>query len=225
MLSRVSLEFFSNAESDLKLAIEHSQETFLFIPSNSNLCITSVHGYSHIRQNAVKPADSGSILFSYCLAKLLNASWVGVIKEESLDNNFYENTPLKKFIDTTPKFADIFIDIHTCNAYRPFDIELGTALNTADIRPELQLQQFLSDAGYLTIINQIFCAKGATDFAQTMTMFWQQKQLRAFQIELASSFLVSETRHDVHLRSKLLYQLAQGILNYEKAWLALNKDL
>ena len=115
---------------DLQLANElfSSVQAHHYISRGSQVLITSVHGYPHERNGFIKGADEGTFVFSYLLAKYLNANWAAVGQELLPDSNFYLETEFKQMVKEELTSKNLLcVDIHACHAFRAFDMEIGTA--------------------------------------------------------------------------------------------------
>lgn len=194
-------------------ALELTHKPYHILKRESHLLVTSVHGFSHERAGAIKAPDEGSFVFSYLLAKHLNANWAAVGVPLEKDSNYYKDTQFK--VDVFKELGshiDYAFDIHACHALRAFDLEVGTAYR-AESKQDISLVSSLSSVGYYCVINEIFKARG-NGLSQTMTDFWNTNGKTALQLEIASCYLTGDTRLEWHERVKLLHFLINAIDKY-----------
>lgn len=190
--------------------LERLGETGHVIQRNSSLIITSVHGFSHEREGAIKVPDEGSFVFSYLLAKYLNANWAAVGIPLLKDSNYYRDTEFKnEVLKHFGASVEVAVDIHACHALRAFDVEVGTAYRK-ESSSDLTFVDTLSARGYYCVINEIFKAKG-NGVSQTMTDFWHNHGKTAIQLEISSCYLTGDSRMEWHQRAKLLHFLICAI--------------
>lgn len=200
---------------DLQLANElfSSAHAHQYISRGSRVLITSVHGYPHERNGFIKGADEGTFVFSYLLAKYLNANWAAVGRELLPDSNFYSETEFKQMVKETLTSKHLLcVDIHACHAFRAFDIEIGTAYRKESSK-DIDLMNYLNSKGYYCVLNEIFKAQGDGS-SQTMTDFFHTLGVNAIQLEISSCFLTGDTRLEWHQRIKLLHFLINAITDY-----------
>lgn len=200
---------------DLQLANELfvSGQSQHYINRGSRVLITSVHGYSHERNGFIKGADEGTFVFSYLLAKYLNANWAAVGRELLADSNFYSETEFKRMVKGVITSKNLLcVDIHACHAFRAFDMEIGTAYRKESSK-DIDLMNYLNSKGYYCVLNEIFKAQG-DGRSQTMTDFFHTLGVNAIQLEISSCYLTGDTRLEWHQRIKLLHFLINAIMDY-----------
>ncbi len=172
-----------------------TEKNYYYFEGTNNIIISSIHGFDHIKKDKVKPKDSGTVLFSFLLSKITNSSFICVFENNLNDNNYYAETPVKKFLlDNHNISHKIMIDIHGTHAYRIPDIEIGTMFNkTISEEKNQTIKEILTSYHLLFVENETFAAMGEDEFAETMTSFAKNKlNIESFQIEINSSLINGE---------------------------------
>lgn len=184
--------------------------------SSNNILITSIHGLPHIREDKIKAADSGSLEFAYLLAKFSNSSFYGLNTPDILDNNYYSETPQKALLSKFIKENNIkfILDIHTCHAVRPYDVEIGSMDNTS-LFEHIELQEVLETIvgkHFFCINNQVFKGIGS-DNSETMIRFFANKLgIACLQIEINSALInEDDSLYVLHQKTKLLHCFCEFI--------------
>lgn len=194
-----------------------------FRPGDIRVLVTCVHGYSHMRDGKLKPKDSGSVDTSHAIAVASGASWLAVGEQGAIDSNYHRDTPFKRSLAEHLESVgtDLVVDIHTSNAFRPYDVEIGSM----DQRSWLEhphwrnaLRQSLANSGFLVSDNQVFRAIGSTPTAETITSFCYQRGVPAVQLEISSALTDDlMTLQAMHANAKLVNAIAGVIANLPKA--------
>lgn len=181
------------------------------------MLITCVHGYGHLRDGKLKPMDSGSVDTSHAIAVASGATWLAVGEQGAIDSNYHRDTPFKlalaEYLDEYG--ADLVVDIHTSNAFRPYDVEIGSM----DQRSWLgqthwrdALQETLANSGFLVSDNQVFRAMGAHPHAETITSFCHRREIPAVQLEISSALTDDLiTLQAMHANAKLVNAIAAAV--------------
>lgn len=183
-------------------------------PGAGRVLVTSVHGYGHLRDGKLKLKDSGSRETSHLVSVAADVAWLAVGEENTVDSNYHRDTPFKQalaayFDEHTP---DLVVDIHTSNAFRPYDVEIGS-MNQRSWLGQTHwrdaLAQSLANSGFLVSDNQVFRAIGAHADAETVTAFCYQRRVPAVQLEISSA-LTDEltTLLALHMNAKLINAIA-----------------
>lgn len=201
-------------QNELELQQEGCSE--IIEKSHNNILITAIHGLRHLREDKIKASDSGSLEFAYLLAKFSNSSFYGLNIPDILDNNYYADTPQKKLLtsfvrDNNIKFV---LDIHTCHAVRPFDVEIGSMDNTS-LFEYIELQEILQnivEKHFFCINNQVFKGLGSSD-SETMIRFFSTKLgIPCLQIEINSALInEDDSLYILHQKTKLLHCFCEFI--------------
>jgi len=176
--------------------------------------ITSVHGYGHMRDGALKLKDSGSIETSHAIAVAAGATWLAVGEEGAVDSNYHRETPFKavlgEFCDEY--YPELVVDIHTSNAMRPYDVEIGSMdqrswFGRTHWRDALRWN--LENSGFMVSDNQVFRALGANPGAETVTAFCYERSIPAVQLEISSALTDGlTTLQALHAHAKLVNAIA-----------------
>ena len=193
----------------------------LYQPGFRSILVTSVHGYSHLRDGAVKAKDSGTLEASHAIAYAAGASWLAVGEDGAIDSNHHTNTPFKEelsqvLLDLQPHLV---LDIHASNAMRPFDVELGSHDQASWLGQEHwrdALEESLTRTGFWVTDNQVFRAYGSTPDAETITTYCRTRRVPCVQLELNSALIYElDTRQALHTYAKLVNALAAFIVTLE----------
>lgn len=185
--------------------------------------VTCVHGFNHERSGQLKLKDSGSFETSHAIAAAAGASWMAVAEEGAVDSNYHRGTAFKialgEYLDEHG--ADLVVDIHTSNAFRPYDVEIGSMDQRSWLgHPHWRnaLQQSLANSGFLVSDNQVFRAIGAHPDAETITSFCYQRGVPAVQLEISSALTDDlVTLQAIHANAKLVNAVAAVIANLPQA--------
>jgi hypothetical protein len=185
--------------------------------------ITCVHGYGHMRDGMLKLKDSGSFDTSHAIAVAADASWMAVAEEGAVDSNYHRDTPFKRTLAAylEESGADLVVDIHTSNAFRPYDVEIGSMDQRSWLgHPHWRnaLLQSLANSGFLVSDNQVFRAVGAHLDAETITSFCYQRGVPAVQLEISSALTDDlVTLQAMHANAKLVNAIAAVVANLPRA--------
>jgi hypothetical protein len=210
----VSPSTFSRSDEDLSRL---GSKPILERTGPSGVLITSVHGFAHIRDGKCKPKDSGSLATSYSIALASESSWIAVGEDGSIDSNYHRSTPFKESLLLALETIKplLVVDIHTSNAMRPYDVEIGS-MNQLSWLGHLHWRDLLigtlEGSGFLVSDNQVFRALGANSDAETITSFCHKHGVPAVQLELSSA-LTDEltTLQAIHAHAKLVNAVAAAI--------------
>lgn len=168
-----------------------TEKDYYFFEGENNILISSIHGFNHIRKDKIKNKDGGTILFSFLLSKITKSNFICVFKDNLKDNNYYDDTDVKKFLLNQRKNYKFLLDIHGSHAYRVPDIEIGTMYNkTININKVEQIINIFNLYNFIVVENETFAGIGEDDFAETMINFSKNKlNIESIQLEINSSFI------------------------------------
>ena len=186
-----------------------SQSVLVEVAQSSRVLITSVHGVDHLREGKTKLKDSGSLNFAYLLSQFAGTNFYGLNEPNILDNNYYHQTPQKEFLTDFVKINNIqlVLDIHTCHAVRPYDVEIGTMDGKTLLGYDCLEKELLEmiNRHFFCISNQVFKGEGSNG-SETMVNFFANKLgIPSLQIEINSAILKEDSLSMLHQRSKLLH--------------------
>ena len=182
----------------------------------SKVLITSIHGLDHLREGKVKAKDSGSLEFAYLLSQFSKTNFYGLNTPNILDNNYYADTPEKNFLNYFVQENGIkfILDIHTCHAVRPYDVEIGsinqkTLFNFTHLEEQLKT---ILNRHFFCIDNQVFKGEGSNN-SETMIKFFSTKlNVPCLQIEINSALInEDDSLFVLHQKTKLLHCFCEFI--------------
>ena len=183
--------------------------------------VTSVHGFPHLREGVVKASDSGTLQTSYLLAATADANWVAVGEPELADSNYHRDTAFKQALAAylAATATTLVIDIHGSQAFRPYDVEIGSLDQQSWLGQEQwreSLTGYLERCGFFVSDNQVFRAAGPTQQAQTVTSFCMELGIPCVQLEISTALMDDlGSLQALHANAKLINALAAFITTLE----------
>lgn len=181
------------------------------------ILITSVHGFSHVRDWQVKNMDAGSLELSYLIARLSGSYWMAVWTPNIIDSNHHKNTDFKNELATFIKENGIqyVIDIHTSHAFRPFDVDIGS-LDHSTLLGKTELLEHLTEGiekfNFMVGDNSTFKWEWMTTYAETIVRFCMNNNVPSAQLEVSSAYTAElDSRIAQHARMKLICGIISAI--------------
>jgi hypothetical protein len=176
--------------------------------------VTSVHGFSHLRDGVLKPADAGTREFSHLLAQSTQSSWLAVARPDLSDSNHVRDTDFKQRLREllAGDSVALVVDIHAAHAFRAFDVDVGTLEQRSwQGRTDWRALLFsvLAEHGFIATDNEVFMGYGTHPSAQTVTGLCAELGVPAVQLEISSAYLTQlDSRLALHQHAKLANALA-----------------
>jgi hypothetical protein len=121
---REAIEIEKQTDANSGSSAPEGTQWFEILEGSTPVIVTAPHATKPFREGQYRFADGGG---TAALAKMLN-KLAGVTVVYTTFANFYDDNEFKAAVDTliSSKRPIFFLDLHGSNAYRPYDVDLGT---------------------------------------------------------------------------------------------------
>jgi hypothetical protein len=196
---------------------------FAVSPGRSSVLVVAGHAAATTREGKLKPTDSGTGSLADALHRMADVTVIASTAMSPSDSNYYDDNEFKRelarLLDTGQ--YTLVLDLHASNAYRPYDVDLGT-MGGESLRGRPEIAAELIDR---------FAAEGLTAFsvnyfaasrAATVTKFVAARGVPAVQLEINDTCLILAKDGRViegrELQMHRFAQVLQGLIRFIRAW-------
>jgi hypothetical protein len=210
---REAIEIEKQTDANSGASAPDGTQWFEILEGPTPVIVTAPHATKPFREGEYRFADGGG---TAALAKMLNklagVTVVYTTFASPSDPNFYDDNDFKKAVDTliSSKHPVFFLDLHGSNAYRPYDVDLGTMNGKSLLGQDalaLDIVEALRAEGLTNISYNYFPAAAN----QTLTKFASARGVPAIQLEINTTWLVPV---EGDLAGHRFAQLLQALVRY-----------
>lgn len=185
---------------------------FVHLPGNAKVLVVAPHATKPMREGELRFPDGGTGSLAVMLNRVANAPVLYTTLASPSDPNYYDDNDFKRELDRLVKTLKpaLVIDLHTSDAYRPYDVDFGT-MKGASLNGRTdyltKLAEALRHEGVVNFSQDYFAAeKNATD-----TKWVATRGVPAIQLEISSTWL---SHTDGNLEAHRFAQLLQGLARF-----------
>ena len=210
---REAIEIEKQTDANSGSSAPEGTQWFEILEGSTPVIVTAPHATKPFREGQYRFADGGG---TAALAKMLNklagVTVVYTTFASPSDPNFYDDNEFKAAVDTliSSKRPIFFLDLHGSNAYRPYDVDLGTMNGQSLLGQDalaLDIVEALRSEGLTNISYNYFPAAAN----QTLTKFASARGVPAIQLEINTTWLVPA---EGDLAGHRFAQLLQALVRY-----------